>query len=222
MLDGGTRVPHAHLVTDVPSPAAVGVADHSGWANLVTVSVAAGGRSPVVVDRRRCELLGPEVPRQPYHAATELDAAEAEALVARVADAALIGARSALATVTSEVGPACRPVVLALRAGGDRPLPETVAGVLASHAAMHAAEGQLYRDALAEAAAGLGLEVVLHARGDEVAEATTALGVDADGVAETVAALGRTVGPPWQKEHREAATAALAELARRTRLRLDA
>jgi hypothetical protein len=235
--------------------AVVGVADHSGWANLVTVGVAAGGPGagdgrPVVVGRRRCELLDPSLPRQPYHAAEGLPAGEAEALVAQVTEAAREGARSALASLLGEVGhrdgadgtgereptgavsppgtgdreptggpaPPWTVAALALRARGGRPLPGTVAGVLASHAAMHAAEGQLYRDALAEAAAELGLDVVVHPRGAAVAEAASALGVDAARVDGLVGALGRTVGPPWQKEHREAAAAALAELARCTRV----
>jgi hypothetical protein len=203
--------------------AVVGVADHAGWAHLVTVGVATGGpdagagagtERPVVVDRRRCELLDPALPRQPYHAADGLPAGEAEALVTRVTEAAREGAHSALAALVAEVDGTV--AALALRAGGGRALPDTVAGVLASHASMHAAEGQLYRDALAEAAAELGLDVVVHARGAAVAEAASALGVDATLVDDVVGALGRTVGPPWQKEHREAAAAALAELARCT------
>lgn len=212
--------------------AVVGAADHAGWANLVTVGVSGadgeprGGLDPVLMDRRRCTLLDAALPRQPYHAAEGLPAADAEALVARVSAAAEEGARAALATVVEDVSRRDRAtgwsvVALTLRAGGRRPLPDTVAGVLASHAAMHAAEGQLYRDALADAAAGLGLDVVVHSRGDAIAEAAAALRTDADAVAELVAGLGRTAGPPWQKEHRHAAAAALAELARRTRVEAD-
>jgi hypothetical protein len=209
--------------------AVVGVADHAGWANLVTVGASGdrGGRHagpPVVVDRRRCTLLDPDLPRQPYHAAEGLTSGEAEALVARVGTAAREGARSALAVLVDDVARAgSEPdrwtlAALTVRAGGTRSLPDTVAGVLASHAAMHAAEGQLYRDALAEAAADMGLDVVVYGRGEELADASTALGTDAGTVAELVAALGRSIGPPWQKEHRHAAAAALAELARCTRL----
>ena len=48
-----------------PSTAVVGVADHSGWAVCVTVAASRG--LPVVVDRRRIELIEPDVPTQPYH-----------------------------------------------------------------------------------------------------------------------------------------------------------
>jgi hypothetical protein len=103
---------------------------------------------------------------------------------------------------------------VALRSGGDRPLPGTVAGVLASHSAMHAAEGQLYRDAWADAAADRGVAVALHARGDALGGAAALLGTTAERLGTAVSALGRELGPPWQKEHREAAAAALGELSR--------
>jgi hypothetical protein len=192
-------------------PAVVGVADHSGWANFVTVGTS--DRGPIVVDRRRCELIGPDVPRQPYHAAAGLDDGEAEALVARVTEDALSGARAALTALADEIGPDHSVVALCLRARGGRPLPDTVAGVLASHAAMHAAEGELYREAIGEAAGSLGIAVVLHARGDAEARAAIALGTGPDEVTSLIADFGRSVGPPWQKEHREAAAAALGELA---------
>jgi hypothetical protein len=195
------------------SPAVVGVADHSGWASLVTVGVD-DRRRPIVLDRRRSALVGPDVPRQPYHAAAGLDGAAAEALVRRVEAAARSGARTALADLAADVGPGCEVVALTLRSGAGRGLPDSVAGVLASHAAMHAAEGALYRDALAEAASALGLDVVVQARGTTAAEAARALGTDAAGLAVLLGAFGQAVGPPWRKEHREAAAGAVAELAR--------
>lgn len=205
-VDGATR------------PAVVGVADHSGWANLVTV--ASDGHGPVVVDRRRCELVGQDVPRQPYHAAQGLDGAEAEALVARVTAAARSGAGATLGALVADLSDAHRAVALTMRSGAGRPLPDTVAGVLASHSAMHAAEGELYREALADAAGDLGIAVVVHPRGDVAAGAAGRLGTTSTRLAEIVGALGQAIGPPWQKEHREAATAAIVELAQHTSLDL--
>lgn len=197
----------------------MGVADHSGWANLVTM--ATDGDRPTVLDRRRCELVGPDVSRQPYHAADGLDDDEAAALVARVRAAAGEGARGALIALVGEIADTYRVVAVALRAGGTRPLPDTVAGVLASHSAMHAAEGQLYRDAIADAAGELGLTVATYARGAAEA-AAPALGATTDELSSLVAAMGRRIGPPWRQEHREAATAALGELAAYTPVALDA
>jgi hypothetical protein len=200
-------------------PAVIGVADHSGWANLVTVGT--NGRTPVVVDRRRCELVGPDVPLQPYHAAAYLDDAEAEALVARVEDAARSGAEAALESLLADIGSAGDVVAITLRASGGRPLPATVADVLGSHSAMHAAEGELYRRSLGEAAASLGLTVAAHARDGADARAANALGITGDRLATLLSELGRSVGTPWQKEHRQATAAALCELARHTRLAVN-
>jgi hypothetical protein len=195
-------------------PAVVGVADHSGWANLVTVAAGDDGSAPAVIDRRRCQLIGDDLPRQPYHAAGGVDGDEAERLVAHVVAAACAGAGRALDALLADLGSGHRIVAVALRSGGERPLPGTVAGVLASHSAMHAAEGQLYRDAWADAAADRGVAVALHARGDALGGAAALLGTTVERLGATVSALGRELGPPWQKEHREAAAAALGELSR--------
>jgi hypothetical protein len=66
------------------------------------------------------------------------------------------------------------------------------------------AEGQLAREVIAEAAAQLGLRVhYLDPKGRP----------DPAAVERTVA-LGRAAGPPWRKEHRMAALAALGALSR--------
>jgi hypothetical protein len=202
-----------------PRPAAVGVADHSGWADMVTVA-AGDGSSPIVVDRRRCRLVDGGMPRQAYHAAAGLAEEEAQRLVARVTDAAQAGAGRALDALVADLAGAHAVVAVALRAGGGRPLPATVAAVLASHAAMHAAEGQIYRDAFAGAAGDRGMIVGVHPRGDAIGSAASRLGIAPDRLSALVAALGRPLGPPWRKEHRDAAAAALGELSDHTPLAL--
>ena len=64
-------------------PVVVGVADHNGWA--VLVSAAAVNGEPAVVDRRRVRLIEKGVPSQPYHHETlALADAEAEQLLRKV------------------------------------------------------------------------------------------------------------------------------------------
>jgi len=61
----------------------VGVADHGGWAILV--SVAAVNGAAVVVDRRRVPTIDKGVPTQPYHHDTlAMPDGEAEQLLRRV------------------------------------------------------------------------------------------------------------------------------------------
>ena len=46
------------------APCVVSVADHTGWAHLVCV--AARGRTPAVIERRRVTLIEAGLPTQPY------------------------------------------------------------------------------------------------------------------------------------------------------------
>jgi hypothetical protein len=86
--------------------AVLGVADHNGWAVCVTVAVSRGG-VPVVVDRRRVELIEPGLPSQPYHHETVgMPLREAEQLVVRVRESVM---RTALARV-SDLQVACAPM----------------------------------------------------------------------------------------------------------------
>ena len=64
----------------------VGIRAHTGWA--VAVALAGPVAAPTVVDRRRLDLTDPEVPRQAFHVAAELDPAAAEELVERANRAA--------------------------------------------------------------------------------------------------------------------------------------
>jgi len=183
----------------------VGVADHSGWAVFVTV----GGASsqPEVVDRRRVTLVAPELPRQPYHAAVGLPLHDAERLIRRVESSAARYARRALDQLVVDLGAGTKLRAIAIRAGG-RSLPSTTAEILAAHAIIHAAEGALYRDALTQAAADVGVRVYEYPRHLSVNDAAPRLGTTGDRLAAHLTELGRKLGPPWQKDHRTAAVAA--------------
>jgi hypothetical protein len=169
--------------------AALGFRHHSGWAVMVAVS---GERELLL--RRRVDLCGPGVPAQLYHAARELDLAAAERLVEDGLVLARAAAGRAIADACAEVRAEVVAVGLAAKA---RSLPR-LGSILASHPLVHAAEGELYRRAIAEAAEAAGMVVVHVAGGD----ADPAL----------VAELGRGVGPPWRRDHKEAAVAALVAL----------
>lgn len=192
--------------------AALGFRCHSGWATLVvaTGSLAQGK----VVERRRIELIEPGVPRMPYHAAEDLPFAKAEALVDRARSAAARAARAAVATVLDDTRSRGLEVRSAgLLMGSGRPLPG-LDKILASHALIHAAEGELYREAVCEACAAAGLRVAfvrekeIRARGAEMAGG-------ADALQQRLMALGRELGAPWREDEKHAALAAWVALARR-------
>jgi len=182
---------------------AVGVDDHRGWAHLVAVALR-GGRA-VVVDRRRIELIDPHLPGQPHHhEAQSLPLDEARAFVRRVGESIAASCRSALRTLAEELaGRGYGPVTMALRAVPETP--DDLGAVLENQAASIAADAALYLRGLAGAAATLGVEVRLYRRRDLEASAAKVLGLKS---------LGEGLGPPWSREYRIAATAAIGALER--------
>ena len=191
--------------------AVAGISEHRGWA--IVVSVAMRERKPVVADRRRVELIDAGVPSQPYHhEGTELDAAQLEPLVRRVEQSVDERTRAELSRLRDELAPEFTLSAIALPERLSRPLPRSVAEVLESPPAMIEADGAIYRKALLDAAAGVGLDTVTHPRGGEIECAARALGVEEDKLDEQLTAMGRELGAPWRKEHRGAAAAAIAVL----------
>ena len=216
----------------------LGFRPHTGWA----VAVAVGGDlvSPQVVERRVVALTDEaQVPAQIYHAAVELEPHAAEALVrkaervvAQVTGREVAGfvaeLRSngylplAAGVATTAAGP---------KSGFGRPdsgrpsnvqhsnvRHSNVAYVLAAHVRMHAAEGELYGEAIADALDEAGLPVTLIHPRDVAASAADGLGRDAGSLQRMVTAIGASLGPPWRKDEKEAtllAWTALADLERR-------
>jgi hypothetical protein len=174
--------------------AVAGISDHAGWAVVVCV---ANGE---VIDRRRIELLGPELPNMPYHHdAQGLAEDEAAALIARVRQSAAICAAHALAALPASVQ------AIAIRK--RPPLPATVAERIASYHAQTRADGVMYRDVLAEAAHALGWSVAEYEAKAVLQQAGQALGTG--NISAHLAATAAALGPPWRKDHRVAMAAAI-------------
>jgi hypothetical protein len=190
---------------------ALGCAPHTGWA--VVVLVAGDARRPVVVERRRVVLCPEDQHRQIYHHAQALPIAKAAAAVRQVeraVESQTMSAVEELAKVAAEHG----DLVAAGIVGRPRDVPP-LAQVLASHALLHLAEGELYRGAFDEAARWQGLEVAMAPPKDTVAEVAAALGAPAAPFADRLTALRAELGAPWQADHRAATAAGLLALASR-------
>lgn len=182
---------------------AFGVRAHSGWAALVVLGQQAGDF--VLVDRRRMELVDDVWAKAPYHAAEELQPAAARTLVERgVEQAHRIAVREMRAAVKRERDrgndvTACGVPVSA-------PLPGwTTDEILAVHFRMHKAEGVLFRDVLVHAAEECGITPV------PIPEKVLAEHADRS----TIAAMGKSAGPPWGKDQKDAALAAAIALRKR-------
>jgi hypothetical protein len=202
-------------------PAVFGVADHGGWAICVTVAASRG--VPVVVDRRRIESIEPGVPSQPYHHETvRMPQPEAEKLVVRVRESVMRTTLAGLTKLRAELQPPYTIVAMTLRNPPLDYVPVTVAEAHASYPVMCRADGMMYHDALCTAARRLKIAVELDDRGEAVARAADRLGVSEKDVGRLLQNAGESLGPPWQKEHRLAAAAAMALLAQRARISLFA
>jgi hypothetical protein len=93
------------------------------------------------------------------------------------------------------------------------PMPDwTVDQILAVHFRMHQAEGVLFRDVLIEAANECELKVVTLPEKTLLQEAEKLLRTSTTNLTKTMAVLGKSAGPPWGKDQKDAALAALVGL----------
>jgi hypothetical protein len=189
--------------------AVLGLKSHSGWAALVVIG--AVGDDLHVIDRRRIELVeegDAEWAKQPYHAAERLRTEAARDVVKRgVAAARRIAARE-MRAVARRTRAAEHEIVACAVLVGD-PMPGwSVDEILAVHFRMHKAEGALFQDVLGAAARACGITLVAVPAKRLATQARTTFGPGTSKILAQLASLGKSVGPPWGKDQKEAALAA--------------
>ena len=180
---------------------ALGLRAHSGWAAMV--AVAGTLDEPRVLHRQRLIIADPELPgsKQPYHFVAGLPLAQSEAeLEIRIASSRALAVEAISASIKALASKHHPVTVCGLVLGSSRTLPPLPA-ILASHALIHTAEGQLFRDVLAWAAQQCSLEIT------GVAEKE----IDAKSI-QRLEGLGKLIGPPWTQDQKFAAFAALKAL----------
>jgi hypothetical protein len=193
-------------------PAALGFRAHAGWA--AAVCLAGDPASPVVVARERLLLTSGPLPWEPYHAAKHLDLERGEALVRKAseeAEAAAARRVDEIAATLAEHGCELRAAGIVL--GTGRPDFSFRQG-LATHAAMHNAEGWLFREALKRASEARSLPVIGALETAAYEQAAAATGTSSSRIEARVQELGRPCGPPWGKDQKLATAAAWLALAR--------
>ena len=194
--------------------AALGLKARTGRAALVAIG---GDERDLELLERSQILLLPEGAFAPYHAAAEMEPAEGRrhvkhsiATADRLAASGIRDARRRLAGAGHDLR-ACG--VLA-----GPPLPSwSVDEILAVHVRMHQAEGVMFREALLTGARACELEMATLAQTSALDDAARLLKIGRDRLDERLAALGRAAGPPWGKDQKEAAAAALVALRQVTR-----
>jgi hypothetical protein len=196
--------------------AALGFSVHTGWAWMV--AVAREGSSIVVLDRRRVEMLPiPDSPRHEppfvFHAAQELPLDAAQELVHATEQRARSGAIEAIGAAIDGIRTAGHAVVGASVITAKKAPPSSLEAILRSHAAIHAAEGELYRSVIRGASEDLGLPVLQVPAPELVQRGASALDLPRAEVPAFLTSMGRGLGPPWTADHKAAALAAILALA---------
>jgi hypothetical protein len=186
---------------------------HSGWAALVVLGKQ--GNDFGIVDRRRIELVQDQWARQPYHAADGLQPQAACDLVTRGIDAAHKSAvREMKAAVERESDRKNEVKACAVLVG--TPMPDwNVAEILAVHFRMHKAEGVLFRDALIRAAKECKLKAIEIPEKEIMEHAERKLNIPAPELSKQLGVIGKAAGPPWGRDQKDAALAAMIAFATR-------
>ena len=195
--------------------AALGFRMHSGWGVLVAVSGDTG--SVDVIDRRRIVTTDLNLPgaKQPYHYAAHrgFTLSESESYLANCAAVSESLALAAVEELLRELdGRHYQVTGSAVLLASGRPLP-SLAKILASHPLIHTAEGEFFRNAVRKACERLQIPVTAIRERDLEEQARTAFGNAASRVQRRIASLGSSIGPPWTRDHKTAALAALMILA---------
>src|SRR2546422_11689804 len=180
--------------------AAIGFRVHSGWAAAVAVCVDKG--SPVVLARQRVHLVETFTYefRQPYHTAEKMLLGQAREFISRMqAEARRLAYRAMreLESRTREQGVKLTRCGLLLASG--RPLPN-LEKILASHALIHTADGELFREALLRASARCGLRDFRIKEKELLERAEEVLRLKGAALMRRVTELGRPLGSPWSQD----------------------
>jgi hypothetical protein len=189
--------------------AAFGIRMHSGWGVLVCVS--GDLAAPEIVDRRRIVVVEPtmEGAKQPYHFAETLPLEEAERHLQKCAAVSERLALEAISDMLEAVNARnYRIVGCAMLLASGRALP-ALPKILASHALVHTAEGEFFRNVVREACEHYRLSVEGFRERELDQRANATFGKAAAGVRQRISSLGKTVGSPWTQDEKAAALAGL-------------
>lgn len=185
---------------------ALGFRVHSGWACLVAVT--AQDNAPQVIARRRVELADHGLRGfQPYHAASEMPLAEAEAFLDRCATTSEATTTASVRNLNQQLtAKGCEVTGSCILLGSGRPVAD-LAATLRSHPMIHTAEGDFFRNALQKACESCGLPVLTVKEKELVSRAAAALRLTPGELQRRISELCKTIGPPWRQDEKLCAIA---------------
>jgi hypothetical protein len=192
------------------SSVALGVRAHSGWAAYVVLSGVVA--APDIRVRGIMQLCDPSIEgsKQPFHHAEPMSFGAAEKFIGRCKESSLRLAERAFNQIVSANGNLSGCCMLT---ASGRPLPG-LREILASHALIHAAEGEFYRDVVGATAAQRGIPSE-RLRERDIAVSADRLPGNERTRNERLTSFGKQVGAPWRQDEKLAALAAWFALAMR-------
>lgn len=178
---------------------------HSGWGAVVALD-----EDRVVVERRRIDLVRDNAPggRQPYHHARQIGIEKAEKFLSEYIALCQSAAQAELTRIIS-----------ALESGGyqlsgaglvlssARPLP-SLPQILSAHPLIHTAEGHLFREVIRRSCEAAAIPVTGIPEKQLGSFLEECFGNNAGRVKQAIERSGRSLGPPWNSDHKQAASAA--------------
>jgi hypothetical protein len=194
--------------------AAIGFRVHSGWAAMVAVALEKG--EPIILARQKLQLVKTFsfTFRQPYHTAEKMEQADAAAFLRSMEKESGEFASRGICGLQKELEQArysLRGGALLLAAG--RKLPD-LAKILASHALIHTADGELFREAIRSASARAKVTLTEIIEREILTTTSQRLGKRPEFLTRRLSALGKSLGPPWTQDEKLSALAAWLVLAR--------
>jgi hypothetical protein len=195
-------------------PAAIGIRVHSGWGALVAIGGQQHGVDEIIA-RRKVAIIDPKAKgaAQPYHYVEEMELHAAERHLAACATDSRRLALEALSQISSELrNHGFSLIGSSILLSSARPLPD-LDEILASHALIHTAEGEFFRQAFRKAFERLEVPITGIRERELEDRARAAFGKAAADVRKNIDSLGRPLGPPWTQDEKMAALAAAIVLA---------
>jgi len=187
-----------------PTTAVLGFRPHTYW--TAAVALAGPASAPQVLERRRI-VFAEDLERFVYHQAAEAPA-EAPVLIERVRKATQANSAREIGMLVADLAGGGVGVRAAATAAATAKVPSSLEGILASHAAMHAAEGSFYRDVVAAGCEITGLAVTRVIEKALPAQVGAQLGLGEKALDAKLKAMGAALGPPWNEDYRLATLAA--------------
>jgi len=188
--------------------AAIGIRMHSGWGVVVAVTRDTNGIH--VLDRRRIVVAESASRRsvQPYHHAAPLSLVAAGKHIATCAAASARLASAEIKRLVHELkAREYRIIGSAVLTASGRTLPP-LKDILRSHALIHTAEGEFFRDAVRSACVRSRISVTTMKERELDEQAKMKFARAATRMKARIAKFGKSLGPPWTADHKGAALAA--------------